>query len=379
LGTLCILIIIFLWAYIRYFHIVQPDNNEAFYDASHTDFNTYNQFYEDNIPYFNKLDINGKYKFVERSIEINERIEIQTREELVFTHEMSMYISGCLTQLTYGFKNPHIEMLKGVVIYPNHFYSRLVENWLKGLAMGNGVVFLSWYHFVEGYEDSRDTYNLGLHEFAHMLRMQTMSSSNLDNKFSNYFNEYNEIAMMSFISHRNGTDDFFREYGSTNEAEFFSVCIENFFEIPDMFEAELPTLYYHLCYLLNQNPLNTSDNYTFDREDVKLVNKEVESKIPEYEHIYSKHEKMFWEQATSINLFVFLILILAAIANGRYLYLFNISLLLIASSSIILLVRYLYFKNLKSILNNDYLVHFFKRVVPLLTIICILFDYVILQ
>lgn len=368
-----------MWAYIRYFHIVQPDNNEAFYDASHTDFNTYNQFYEDNIPYFNKLDINGKYKFVERSIEINERIEIQTREELVFTHEMSIYISGCLTQLTYGFKNPHIEMLKGVVIYPNHFYSRLVENWVKGLAMGNGVVFLSWYHFVEGYEDSHDTYNLGLHEFAHMLRMQTMSSSNLDNKFSNYFNEYNEIAMMSFISHRNGTDDFFREYGSTNEAEFFSVCIENFFEIPDLFEAELPTLYYHLCYLLNQNPLNTSDNYTFDREDVKLVNKEVESKIPEYEHIYSKHEKMFWEQATSINLFVFLILILAAIANGRYLYLFNISLLLIASSSIILLVRYLYFKNLKSILNNDYLVHFFKRVFPLLAIICILFDYVILQ
>jgi len=379
LGTLCIFIIIFLWAYTRYFHIVQPDNNEAFYDTSETDFNTYNQFYMDNISYFNKLDINGKYKFVDRSIELRKSIEIQTREDLNLTPEMEYFICGCLAQLTFGFKNPHIEMLKGVVLFPNHFYSRLVENWVKGLAMGNGVVFLSWYHFVEGYEYSRDTYNLGLHEFAHMLRMQTFSEGNIDSKFSNYFDEYNEIAMMSFINHRNGADDFFREYGSTNEAEFFSVCIENFFEIPDLFEAELPTLYYHLCYLLNQNPLNTTDNYTFDREDVKLVNKEVNSKIPEYEHIYSKHEKMFWEQATTINLFVFFVLILVAIGNGRYLYLFNISLLLIASSCIILLVRYLYFKNLKSILNYNYLVHFFKRVVPLLAIICFLFDYVILQ
>jgi hypothetical protein len=105
----------------------------------------------DNIPYFNKLDINGKYKFVDRSIELRKSIEIQTREDLNLTPEMEYFICGCLAQLTFGFKNPHIEMLKGVVLFPNHFYSRLVENWVKGLAMGNGVVFLSWYHFVEGY------------------------------------------------------------------------------------------------------------------------------------------------------------------------------------------------------------------------------------
>jgi Mlc titration factor MtfA (ptsG expression regulator) len=373
LGTITIFIIIFLWAYIRYFYLAKPDATDDNYDVTDSDFYAFNQFYENQFPYFQKLDAVGKVKFVERSIELSRSIEIQTREELEYTQEMDIFISGCLAQLTYGFKNPHIEMLKGVVVYPDVFYSRLIENWVKGLAMGNGVVFISWPHFVQGYEDSRDTYNLGLHEFAHMLRMQTFSDGNLDTKFSNYFDEYNEIAMMSFISHRNGSDNFFRSYGSTNEAEFFSVCIENFFEIPDLFEAELPTLYYHLCYLLNQNPLNVNENYSFNREDIHNANKEVKAPIPEFEHIFSNQEKMFWDFGTVIINFIFFAGVLIAFSLKQYIFLIDILGILIVISAILLAVRYWYYNNLECITNTNYLGHFFKRVLPLLGILsCVL-------
>ena len=48
---------------------------------------------------------------------------------------------------------------------------------------------------------------------------------------------------------------FFRPYTCTNEHEFFSVAIENFFERSELFHRQLPELYVILTHLLGQDPL----------------------------------------------------------------------------------------------------------------------------
>lgn len=48
---------------------------------------------------------------------------------------------------------------------------------------------------------------------------------------------------------------FLRSYASTNQQEFFAVCVEHFFEASKSFRENLPQLYSHLCILLNQDPL----------------------------------------------------------------------------------------------------------------------------
>ena len=48
----------------------------------------------------------------------------------------------------------------------------------------------------------------------------------------------------------------FRDYGSTNLGEFFSVSLEVFFEKPAYFAEHLPNLFKHTCLLLNQYPLS---------------------------------------------------------------------------------------------------------------------------
>ena len=55
--------------------------------------------------------------------------------------------------------------------------------------------------------------------------------------------------------------EYLRSYAFTNEHEFFAVCVEHFFESPDKFALELPKLFDIMCSLLNQNPLNTVDDY----------------------------------------------------------------------------------------------------------------------
>ena len=78
-----------------------------------------------------------------------------------------------------------------------------------------------------------------------------------------FFNE-SDLDLWSFyakkeiVSMRNGNVSMFREYGATNEEEFFAVVIENFFERARMFSDYCPDLYQATVKLLNQNPLEYS-------------------------------------------------------------------------------------------------------------------------
>lgn len=47
---------------------------------------------------------------------------------------------------------------------------------------------------------------------------------------------------------------FLRKYAGTDEREFFSVCVEHFFEDPNGFKTHLPQLYQHLTMLMKQDP-----------------------------------------------------------------------------------------------------------------------------
>lgn len=208
-----------------------------------------------------------------------------------------------------------------------------------------------------------------MHEFAHILRIDATNNEVSDNKFSNFYEEWNVQACITFNNMRNGSIDFFREYAATNEAEFFSVCIENFFEVPDLFEKELPALYYHLCYLLNQNPLNSLENYSFDRADIETINHEINQDIPMFEFIFSKTEKKFWEFGHQI-IFVFLLMIsIHYFENLNVPKMLDIFASFMLSMFILLLVRFKFYNDIRSITNTDYLSHFFVKIIPLIIVL----------
>lgn len=135
---------------------------------------------------------------------------------------------------------------------------------------------------------------------------------------------------------------------------------------------ELPTLYYHLCYLLNQNPLNVADNYSFSKTDADKVNAQLEDDVPVFTHVFSKDEQTFWTVTGHASLISFAAILL--ISNEAVKSLEPVIRCATFSGSIMLAVRWWYYKDIRSITNTDYIVHFLTKVLPFIaTIAFVLF------
>lgn len=215
-------------------------------------------------PYFNELSHAAKEKFIKRVLYIIVRKTLVGYHDLKVTPEMAIIIFGAQVQLTFGLKKFSMPEFKKIIVYPQQFYSRYFGQDVKGLTSKTGFVTLSWKDSLEGILDPKDNLNLLLHEFAHALMLGLSISKKNDAHFQTQYNEYAELAAELFeikkAEHANG-EGYLRSYGFVNKSEFFAVCIEHFFETPEIFKEKMPRMYIELCELLNQDPLNTKNDY----------------------------------------------------------------------------------------------------------------------
>ncbi|MFL5765159.1 MAG: zinc-dependent peptidase [Bacteroidia bacterium] len=212
-------------------------------------------------PYFKNLSPDAQELFISRLFVFMENKSFVGREGLVITDEMRVLISAAAVQLTFGLKDYTISHLHTINIFPKIFFSRYLNQNLKGLNTQNGVLSLSWNDFKEGFAIEDDKINLGLHELAHALNIDLDEEGNYDEHFSAYFEQWPTVAQSDFNALKEKKKTFLRSYGGTNMHEFFAVCVEHFFEAPAQFKKELPHLYNFLMLMLNQDPLNVKGDY----------------------------------------------------------------------------------------------------------------------
>jgi len=221
--------------------------------------------------YFQNLSPAGQQRFVDRVFKFMEDKNFIGREGLVVTDEIRALISASAVQLTFGLKDYTISHLHTINVFPRAFYSKLFETSFKGLTTQGGVVSLSWDDFKQGYANDHDRINLGLHELAHALNVDQDEEGIFDDHFADSFANWRAIAENNFQKLQNGEITFLRKYGGRSMHEFFAVCIEHFFELPDEFKKTLPELYWNLAFMLNQDPDNAVADYciAYDSEEVK--------------------------------------------------------------------------------------------------------------
>ncbi len=375
-------VLLTVWQYLKYF-VWKPKSefekqNPNYYTASN--FNEIDALISAKNPYYAGLSYLGKVKFQGRLKFVKSAIQIQGREDFEITKEVRTLICACITQLTFGFNKPVMPFLKGVVVFPGIFYSRLAENWVKGLALGNGVVFISWKDFEEGYHFSTATYNLGLHEFAHMLRLQALKGEGFDARLVNYFDDWEANGYEVFKRIRHGNEDFFREYAGENKAEFFSVCIENFFEVPKSFSEELPDVYWHLCHLLRQNPLNIANDYSFEEQETKEVNTILDEKIPTGEPWHLPFENKVIPIFQFFGIIGLLILFIVFMANKQSdvsHWFFAEMRTILFGLIIIKIFRYYHYKELNAVHSLDNLNYTVRILTPVLVVLTLILDLII--
>ncbi|MBK7538363.1 MAG: zinc-dependent peptidase, partial [Myxococcales bacterium] len=86
--------------------------------------------------------------------------------------------------------------------------------------------------------------NLVIHEMAHKIDfLDGEADGTPPLETSAERRQWAAVCSRAFAAVRDGSDDFLRDYAGTNEAEFFAVASEVFFEQPKQMVRRQPALY----------------------------------------------------------------------------------------------------------------------------------------
>nr|HEX4317746.1 M90 family metallopeptidase [Kofleriaceae bacterium] len=117
-----------------------------------------------------------------------------------------------------------------------------------GEAHHRGPMILAWDAVKSGAADHDDGRNVVIHELAHKIDYLDGAADGTpplpDTASIRHWTEACSGAFLALRrSIKRGTRHFLRDYAATNEAEFFAVASETFFERPAELRAELPDVF----------------------------------------------------------------------------------------------------------------------------------------
>lgn len=210
--------------------------------------------YLQEMHYYQSLAPVQKVKFRNRVITFIINKEIVGKEGLLVTEKMKIQIAATAIQLTFGLDHYILPHFSTINIFPGEFGYGGKGIQMKGGTSESGKVYLSWKDFTQGLTIPDDGYNLGLHEFAHALKIEFWKGVNEDDEFDRIFPQWYEEGLNVMREMKAGRSNFLRKYAMTNPHEFFAVSVERFFETPKEFKEKLPKAYYYLSALLRQDP-----------------------------------------------------------------------------------------------------------------------------
>lgn len=181
---------------------------------------------------------------------------------LEVTDEIRVVVAAQASLLVLGLPDFQYIQLDSILIYPttvslpppkpSSFSDTTViipdQQAILGMASLRGPVVLVWDAVVRGARHPEQGYNVVYHEFAHMLDMRDGTADGtpvLLNK--KLYHAWVEVCSKEFFKLKKkaekGQKSLLDSYGAVNEAEFFAVATELFFDRPLRMQREYPELY----------------------------------------------------------------------------------------------------------------------------------------
>jgi Mlc titration factor MtfA (ptsG expression regulator) len=172
--------------------------------------------------------------------------------------EMRVTIAGSACLMILAREHDLMREVESILVYPSGVMApehqpgffdgraRIVDGPTAalGLAHHGGPVVLAWDSVLQGARNDRDGQNLVIHEMAHKIDFidgEADGTPPLDSSAER--REWADVCSKAFLARKSGEDTFLRAYAGTNEAEFFAVASEVFFEKPKQLRRAEPELY----------------------------------------------------------------------------------------------------------------------------------------
>jgi len=219
--------------------------------------------YLNNTPHYKNLAPEDKQK-IERSI----LLFIHTKEfigaGIDVTAEMKVIIAfyACLLLLKKDTIHNCYENLQTIIIYPSAVaFERVAQNggvytkekFLIDGQAANDTVIIIWHDAKkEAYHLRHD--NVIIHEFAHEIDFMDgavdgvppLEHSKYDEWARILYHDYKKLNNVASKNREWGKYKLLGSYAATNEAEFFAVLTERFFQSPKSLQKHFPELYKEL-------------------------------------------------------------------------------------------------------------------------------------
>ena len=210
------------------------------------------------LPYYSMLNDTNRRRFLKRvyNFRMSKSFHfngLEPREEIM------ILISAAAVQVTFGLKQYRFPFFTDIYIHSDAYRDSNSNVPYIGHVSPSGI-YISWKHFVQGFADYNDAFNVALHEMAHALHHENfIKETGIDWDFRQDFDKLPAIygpLMAKAIMERKS---YLRGYAFINFHEFWAVSVEYFFENPQYLKDNLPQLYAILCITLKQDPLHLDE------------------------------------------------------------------------------------------------------------------------
>ena len=205
---------------------------------------------EEEVPFYQQLTENKKKEFEERAAHFLTLVKITGVNTIVHNVDRILIAASAIIPI-FNFPGWEYRNLNEVLLYPDSFSHEFEQQGegrnilgMVGTGAMNQVMILSQFELRQAFTNETGKNNTAIHEFVHLLdksdgEIDGLPEALLDKK---YIKPWLQL-MQQKIQDINQDESDIDSYGATNEAEFFAVVSEYFFERPDLLKEKHPELF----------------------------------------------------------------------------------------------------------------------------------------
>lgn len=216
-------------------------------------------YLQENVRFYQKLSENEKDAFETRILFFLNTTRIVGFENLKVSEIEKLLVGVSAIIPIFRFPNWEYDFLNEVIIYPKAIpgegkYKGSFINGLVGDGPMEGRMILAKTALLHGYSNYTDRRNVGVHEFAHIIDKQDGKIDGVPEVLldGSKIGAWLELIRSKSLEIKNKGAKI-NSYALSNDAEFFAVVTEYFFEHPEMMHKKHPELFETLTDIFTTN------------------------------------------------------------------------------------------------------------------------------
>lgn len=222
---------------------------------------SWTEFLRDHVDFYNLLSAEEQAQFELRVRYFLATTAVEGSEDVEVTDADCLLVAASAIIPVWAFPDWHYFNIRAVFLLPAAFNQQFQcgqpdshITGMVGTGPMSGKLALSKPDLHAGFANHQDKHNVGIHEFAHLVDLADGTMDGFPERLEPYRFSTPWFSLVQQKVHeietrRTGIS----RYGTTNNAEFFAVASEYFFERPDLMEQKHPQLYRWLSEFYQQN------------------------------------------------------------------------------------------------------------------------------